>query len=76
MEKIYKILDKLRPEINFKEASNFIEDDLLDSLDIIKLVVALEEEFSISIDTEQVIPENFESIEDILKLINKLGGII
>ena len=51
MEKIYKILDKLRPEINFKEASNFIEDDLLDSLDIIKLVVALEEEFSISIDT-------------------------
>lgn len=74
MEKIYSILAKLRPEINFKEASNFIEDDVLDSLDIIKLVVALEEEFLISIETEDIVPENFENVENISKLIKRLGG--
>ncbi|MDG1689731.1 MAG: acyl carrier protein [Flavobacteriales bacterium] len=76
MEKLYEILENIRPEINFKEASNFIENDILDSLDIIKLVVALEEEFSISIDAEEVVPENFESIQFITKLIVKLGGVI
>jgi acyl carrier protein len=76
MEKLYEILENIRPEINFKEASNFIENDILDSLDIIKLVVALEEEFSISIDAEEVVPENFESIQFITKLILKLGGVI
>jgi acyl carrier protein len=74
MEKIYSILAKLRPEINFKEAFNFIADDVLDSLDIIKLVVALEEEFLISIETEDIVPENFENVENISKLIKRLGG--
>jgi len=76
MEKIYRILENLRPEINFLETSDFIKNDILDSLDIIKLVVALEEEFSISIETEEVVPDNFENIEDISFLIKKLGGSI
>ena len=76
MEKIYRILEELRPEVNFKEATDFIEDDYLDSLDIIRLVVALEEEFSISIDTEDIVPDNFETAENISKLIKKLGGQI
>tara|TARA_B110001450_G_scaffold249046_1_gene265945 strand:- start:342 stop:572 length:231 start_codon:yes stop_codon:yes gene_type:complete len=73
MEEIYRILEALRPEINFKESSDFIENDILDSLDIIKLVVALEEEFSISVDSEEIVPENFENVENISKLIKRLG---
>ena len=76
MEKLFKILENLRPEINFLETTDFIENDILDSLDIIKLVVALEQEFSISIHTEEVIPDNFQSIEKISCLIRKLGGDI
>ena len=76
MEKIYSILAKLRPEINFKETSNFIEEDILDSLDIIKLVVALEKEFLISFETEDIVPENFENVENISKLIKRLGGML
>ena len=64
----------MRPEINFKESSDFIENDILDSLDIIKLVVALEKEFSISVDSEDIVPENFENVENISKLIKRLGG--
>ena len=76
MKKLFKILENLRPEINFLETTDFIENDILDSLDIIKLVVALEQEFSISIHTEEVIPDNFQSIEKISCLIKKLGGDI
>lgn len=76
MEKIYEILQEIRPEVDFREASDFIEDEILDSLDIIKLVAAFEEEFSVTIDTEEIIPDNFESVEDMAKLISKLGGNI
>ena len=76
MSKIYKILELIKPEVNFRDETSFIQENVLDSLDIIKLVVALEEEFSISIDTEEILPDNFESVEDISKLIKKHGGVI
>ena len=76
MEKIYAILEGIRPEVDFRETSDFIEDDVLDSLDIIKLVSALEEEFSITVDAEEIVPDNFVSVEDISNLVKKLGGEI
>ena len=37
----------------------------LDSFDIVSLVSALDEEFNISIDGTDIIPENFETIDSI-----------
>ena len=34
MEQIYKILEEIRPEFDFKESNDYIEDGLLDSFDI------------------------------------------
>ena len=71
MEQIYDILEELRPEFDFRESDNFVEDGYLDSFDIISLVSELEERFEIKIDGLDLIPENFESIESIKKLIEK-----
>ena len=71
MEQIYDILEELRPEFDFRESDNFVEDGYLDSFDIISLVSELEERFEIKIDGLDIIPENFESIESIKKLIEK-----
>ena len=38
MKKIVNILNDLRPEFNFIESENFIEDGFLDSFDIVSLV--------------------------------------
>ena len=72
-KKIISILSELRPEFDFNEPLNFIEEGMLDSFDIINLVTALDSEFSISIDGMDVLPDNFSSVERIEALLNKNG---
>jgi acyl carrier protein len=75
MEKIITdILNGLRPEFDFATESNFIENGLLDSFDIINLVTELDAHFGISIDGTDILPENFASTETIKKLVLKNGG--
>ena len=63
MNRLPDILKGVRPEYDFSTSQDFINDGLLDSLDIVNLVVALEEEYGISIDGEDVTPENFKNLE-------------
>ena len=72
-KKIISILSELRPEFDFNEPLNFIEEGMLDSFDIINLVTALDSEFSISIDGLDVLPDNFSSVERIEALLKKNG---
>lgn len=73
-EKILEILQDLRPELEFTESNNFIEDGYLDSFEMIGLVSALDKEYSISILGEDIIPENFSNIESIINTIRKYKG--
>lgn len=76
MERIIKILTELRPEFDFTEDVNFIEEGMLDSFDVINLVTALDDQFGISIDGMDVLPENFASIEKIEMLLKKNGAVL
>lgn len=76
METIYKILEGLRPEYDFRESENFVEDGYLDSFDIISLVSEIEEAYKVNIDGLDILPENFETVEAIINLIKKSGGSI
>lgn len=67
-EKIIEILKGIRPDIDI-EATNFIEDGMLDSFDIVTLVSELIDAFSIELSVEDVLPENFDSVEAMIKLI-------
>jgi acyl carrier protein len=74
-EKIIKILSELRPEFDFtEEGLNFIEEGMLDSLDIVNLVNDLEAEFGIKIDGVDVLPENFCTVDAIIELLKKNGA--
>ena len=50
---------------------NLINTGILDSLGIMKLILFLEEKFSVKITDEDLIPENFESIRTINFLVEK-----
>ncbi len=76
MEQIYSILAELRPEFDFKDSADFIEDGYLDSFDIVSLVSELEEQFNVKIDGLEIVPENFGSVEAIAALVKKSGGNI
>ncbi len=70
---IIKILTELRPEFDFSEDVNFIGEGMLDSFDVVNLVNELDEAFGISIDGMDVLPENFSSVDKIIRLLNKNG---
>lgn len=72
-ETIKKILSDIRPEFNFDESEDFIEDGFLDSFDIVSLITMLEENFKITVDGLDIVPENFTNYEAITKLIDKSG---
>lgn len=46
-----------------------LEKQVLDSLDMIKLISLLEEEFDVEIEDEDVVPRNFGTIGDIAALV-------
>ena len=72
-EKIIAILNELRPEFNFTEGVDFIEEGMLDSFDIVSLVDELEETFAIKIEGIDVIPSNFSTVDNIIALLKKSG---
>ncbi len=70
MEKLIEILKELRPDIDI-ESQSLVEDGVLDSFDIVTLVGEIADAFSISIDVTDIVPENFNSVEAIMNLINR-----
>lgn len=73
-ERIIKILSELRPEFDFNQEVDFIEEGILDSFDIVSLVSELDAMYGISIDGMDILPENFASVESIEQLLIKNGA--
>ena len=72
-QEIINILQEIRPEFDFSQNINFIEEGMLDSFDVVTLVTTLDEKYSISIDGMDILPENFASINSIVALLIKNG---
>ena len=70
-EKILEILQDIRPEVDFNDSEDFIEDGYLDSFDMVALVSNLDKTFCISILGEDIIPENFANLEAIENIVKK-----
>jgi acyl carrier protein len=72
-ERVIRILTEIRPEFDFTEPVNFIQNGMLDSFDVFNLVNYLDKEFGISIDGMDIRAENFSSLEKIILLLHKNG---
>lgn len=72
MDRLIKILSELRPEVDFELETNLIDDGILDSFDMVALVTEINEEFDVRIGIENLVPENFNSVESIMELIERI----
>ena len=72
MEKILEILQGIRTDVDFEKDKKLIDDGILDSFDIIEIVSTFNDEFDIEIDVDELMPENFNTIEAMKQLIEKL----
>ncbi len=72
MDKMLEILQEIRPDVDFEKEKKLIDDSVLDSFDIITIVSEFNDAFDIEINVEDLEPENFNSIEAMWELIEKL----
>ncbi len=72
IDRILGVLEEIRPDVDFKNEKKLIDGGVLDSFDIIAIVNGLNEEFDIEIDIDDLVPENFNTIEAMGKLIDEL----
>ena len=72
MEELMEILEELRPDVDFATEKSLVTGGILDSFDIISLVGNLNDAFDITIRPANLVPENFNSAEAMLALIEKL----
>ena len=73
MPTIAEILKEIRPEFDFTASQDFVGDGMLDSFDIVTLVSDLDKAYGISISGLDIVPENFQNIASIQKLLQKYG---
>ena len=74
MEQLQQILEEIRPDIDFTKETKLIDDGVLDSFDIISIVGELNMTYDIEINVEDLLPENFNSMEAIYELVCKLAA--
>jgi acyl carrier protein len=71
IKKVEDILKEIRPDIDVNSKS-LVDDEALDSFDIVTLVSELIKEYGVEINVEDIIPDNFNSVEAIYALIERL----
>ena len=72
MDQLMEILKELRQDVDFETEKALIDNAILDSFDIVSLIGELNDAFGVEIEFEDMEPENFNSAEDMYKLIQRL----
>jgi len=72
MEKLMEILKNARPDVDFENAERLIDDNVLDSFDIIAIVGEICDTFDVEIDVADLEPENFNTPAAMWELIESL----
>jgi acyl carrier protein len=71
-EKLLSILTDLHPDIEFEGNTALIDDGLIDSFSVITLIGELSDAFDTEIPADKIVPENFNSVEAMISLIESL----
>ena len=72
MEQLLNILKQMHPDVDFEAEQDLIEDEILDSLDIVTLITEINSTFDVSIPAEEIVPDNFCTVRAIYDLIMRL----
>lgn len=71
-EELLQLLAKENPEIDFTASDELVDDGILDSLTIVSLIGTLSMEYAIDIPYEEIVPENFNSIDAMAAMVERL----
>ena len=73
-EKVMELLERECPEIDFSSSAALVDDGVLDSLTLTSIIAALTMEFDITIPYEEIVEENFNSVDAMLDMLEAKKG--
>lgn len=68
-EKLLEILAEAVPGVDFETETALVDDEILESLDIVTIVSELNDAFDVEITVDDLVPENFNSLDAMLALL-------
>ena len=71
-EDVLSILKSIRPDVDFETETALIDDGILASLDIVEIVSQFNDEFVVDISVDDLLPENFNTVDAMVELIESL----
>ena len=72
MEELLELLSEVKEDVDFENEDALIDDGILNSFDILQIISALNDEYDISIPASEIIPENFNSAQALLEMVERL----
>ena len=72
MDKVLEILEEIKSGVDFEKEKGLIDNDILDSFDILSIVGELEDTFDIEVTPVDIVPSNFNSAESLWAMVQRL----
>lgn len=72
MERLIELLKEIKEDIDYENETALIDDELLDSFDILQIISAIDDEFDVAIPAAMIIPQNFNSVEALWNMVQEL----
>ena len=72
MEELLAILQEINETPDYATETKLIDNGILDSLAILALVTEIENEFDVEVSPVDLIPDNFNSMQSLMDMINRL----
>ncbi len=73
-EKVLEVLERECPDVDFLASDKLVTDGIVDSLTLTSIIAALTMEFGIVIPYEEIIEANFDSVDGLTAMVERLTG--
>ena len=73
-ERIIEILKSVKPGFDFEEKEDLMDSGVLDSMTIVMLASEIKDEFDAGIKVTDIIPENFNSLEGMARMVESIAA--
>ena len=69
MDRLLELLENTVPGVDFANGENLVTDGYLNSISMVTIIVALQDEYDVEFDLDEMTRSNFESLDAIRKML-------
>ena len=72
MGELLEILEDIKEDVDFENITDLYDGKYLDSLDVLQIIAALNDEFDIQVPASEIVPKNFNSMAAMWDMVQRL----